>query len=189
MNISPNEAEEALAAIQRVSKRTRHSIASSGADTSLIVTGLVWLIGFVFTQFLSGTILIYIWVGLSLMGLGIATVLGMRKGRRMRSATAGATAKRIAFIWLLLWVYCVSAIAIAWPLSGHQITILIVLFVIIGWLAMSLLLFLAPVWPGLILIALMLLGYFFLPGWFYLWMGILSGGGLIALGWYIRTRW
>jgi len=189
MNISPHEAEEALAAIQQVSKKTRQSIASSGADSSLIVTGLVWLIGFVCTQFLSGTLLIYLWVGLSLVGLGVATTLGMRRGKRMRSPTAGATAKRIALVWVLLWVYCVSAIAIAWPMDGNQITLLIVLFVILGWMAMSLLLFLAPVWPGLILIAAMLLGYFFVPEWFNLWMGLLGGGGLIALGWYIRSRW
>ncbi|MBN1371372.1 MAG: hypothetical protein JW987_05375 [Anaerolineaceae bacterium] len=189
MNISPHDAEEALATIQRVSKKTRQSIASSGADTSLIVTGLIWLIGFVCTQFLSGAILIYIWVGISLLGLGVATTLGMRRGKRMRSPTAGATAKRISMVWLLLWVFCVSAIAISWPIDGHQITILVVLFVITGWLAMSLLLYLAPVWPGLILIVLILLGYFLLPEWFYLWMGLLGGGGLIALGWYIRSRW
>ncbi len=189
MNISPHEAEEALAAIQRVSKKTRQSIASSGADTSLMVTGLIWLVGFVGTQFLSGAILVYMWVGISLLGLGVATTLGIRRGKRMHSPTAGATAKRIGMVWVLLWVYCVSAIAIAWPLDGNQITLLIVLFVILGWLAMSLLLFLAPVWPGLALIALLLAGYFFLPEWFYLWMGLLGGGGLIALGWYIRSRW
>ena len=46
-----------------------------------------------------------------------------------------------------------------------------------------------PVWPGLIVIALMLGGYFLLPGLFYLWMGILVGGGMISLGVYVRTRW
>jgi hypothetical protein len=28
-----------------------------------------------------------------------------------------------------------------------------------------------------------------LPGIFYLWMAILGGGGMIALGLYIRARW
>ena len=48
MNISPNDAEEALAAIQKTAQRTRRSIAASGAHISLIATGTVWLIGFVF---------------------------------------------------------------------------------------------------------------------------------------------
>ena len=54
MNISPNEAEEALAVIQKMSQRTRHAIASSNAHISLIITGFVWLIGFLGTQFLPG---------------------------------------------------------------------------------------------------------------------------------------
>ena len=43
MNISPHEAEEALAAVQTISQKTRQSIASSGAHISLIITGTVWL--------------------------------------------------------------------------------------------------------------------------------------------------
>ena len=46
MNISPNEAEEALAAIQKMTQKTRHSIASSGAYIFLIITGIIWLVGF-----------------------------------------------------------------------------------------------------------------------------------------------
>jgi len=45
MNISPDEAEEALVAIQRMTQKTRHSFASSGAYISLIATGIVWLVG------------------------------------------------------------------------------------------------------------------------------------------------
>jgi hypothetical protein len=189
MNVSPNEAEEALAVIQKTMHKTRQSIASSGAHISLIVTGVVWLIGFICTQFLSGAIVPYIWIGISLLGSALATILGMRTGKRIRSPSAGATAKRIGLIWLLLAVYCVATLAVAWPLDGKQLTMFIVLFVIVGWLAMGLLLSFASVWPGLIITALALAGYFLLPGFFYLWMGILVGGGMIALGLYIRLRW
>jgi hypothetical protein len=34
-----------------------------------------------------------------------------------------------------------------------------------------------------------LIGYFLLPGIFYLWMAVLGGGGMIALGLHIRSRW
>jgi hypothetical protein len=189
MHISPDEAGEALAAIEKVTQRTRRSIASSGAHISLIVTGIVWLIGFLCTQFLSGQILVYIWIGLSLLGSALGTVLGMRSGKRVHNPSAGATAKRISLIWLLLALYCMAAIAIAWPLDGKQLTVFIVLFVMIGWLIMGLLLSFASVWPGLIIIALVLICYFLLPDIFYLWMGILGGGGMIALGLYIRSRW
>ena len=189
MNISPNEAEEALAAIQDMAQKTRHSIASSGVHNSLIVTGMVWLVGFICTQFIPQEITAYIWVGISVLGSIAATVLGIRSSKRVRIPTAGATAKRIGTIWLLLAVYCLAAIAVTWPIDGKQLTVLIILFVMTGWLVMSLLLSFASVWPGLIVIALALLGYFLRPGIFYLWMGILGGGGMIALGLYIRLRW
>jgi hypothetical protein len=189
VNISPNEAEEALATIQEVTRKTRHSIASSGAHFSLIVTGIVWLVGFLCTQFLSGAILVSIWVGLSVVGGIVASLLGMRRSKQVRSVSAGMTARRLAVIWLLLVVYCGAAIAVAWPLNGIQMTFLIVLFVMIGWMIMGVELSFSPVWPGLVVIVLMLLGYFLIPGYFYLWMGILGGGGMIALGLYIRSRW
>jgi Fe2+ transport system protein B len=189
VNISPNEAEEALAEIQTVMQKTRQSIASSNAHISLIVTGIVWLIGFLCTQFLSGEILTYIWIALSIVGSALATILSIRTSKRVRSPSAATTAKRIGLIWLLLVVYCIAAIAVAWPLDGKQLTTFIVLFVLVSWLVMGLLLSFTSIWPGLILIAMVLVGYFLLPGIFYLWMGILGGGGMILLGLYIRYRW
>jgi len=189
MNISPDEAKEALAAIQKISDRTRQSIASSGAHISLIVTGTVWLVGFVCTQFLPGEMLPYIWIGLSVLGSVIAPILIVPRGKRVRSPSAGATAKRMVLVWMLLVIYCLAAIAIAWPIDERQLTMFIILFVLLGWMAMGLLLSYNSYWPGLGMIALALAGYFFLPDIFYLWMGILVGGGMIALGLYIRFRW
>jgi hypothetical protein len=54
---------------------------------------------------------------------------------------------------------------------------------------MGLLLNLASAWWGLALLALSLVSYFVLPGLFYLLMAILGGGGMIALGIYVRNRW
>jgi hypothetical protein len=189
MNVSPGEAEEALAAIQSMTRKTRHSIAASGAYISLIITGVVWLVGFMCTQFVPGEILPYIWGGISIAGGSLASFLGIRSSKRVRIPTATATAKRMGILWLLLAVYCLAAIAIAWPLDGKQLTIFTVLFVMIGWLAMGQLLSFSSIWPGLIIIALVLIGYFLLPGIFYLWMALLGGGGLIFLGLYIRLRW
>jgi len=59
----------------------------------------------------------------------------------------------------------------------------------VGWVAMGLLLSFVSVWWGLALTVLALIGYFLLPDIFYLWMAILGGGGMIALGLYIRLRW
>jgi len=188
MNISPNEAEEALATIQAMRKKTLHSYANSGTYITLIVTGIVWLVGFLSTQFvpeISG----YVWTVGSILGTILGTVLGFRMGKRVRSPSTAPTAKRIGLFWLLLVFYGIATIAVARPTDGKQATIFIVLFIMLGQLAMGLLFSFSSVWWALPITALALVGYFLLPSIFYLWMGVLGGGGMIVLALYIRSRW
>ena len=189
MNVSPSEAEEALAAIETIAQKTRHSIAGGSTCITLIVTGIVWLIGFTCTQFLSGDIIGYIWTGLAILGSILATVWGFRVGKHFRSPAAAATAKRAGLFWLFLVLYCVATIAVTWPLDGKQLTVLIILFALIGHLSVGLVLSFAAVWWPLPIAALVLVSYFLLPDLFYLWTAILGGGGMIVLGLYIRHRW
>jgi hypothetical protein len=189
MNISPNEAEEALAAIQKVTQKTRHSIASSGATIFLIITGAIWLVGFLANQFLSGAVVVYIWVGVSVLGSALSVLLGARTGSRVRGPSTSAYAQRIGIFWLLLICYAIATIAIARPADGKQLTMLIILFIMVGQLAMGLLFSFSSTWWALPITALALAGYFLLPNFFYLWMAILVGGGMIVLGLYIRARW
>lgn len=189
MNISPTEAEEALAAIQAMMQKTRRAISSSGAYLFLIVWGVIWLLGFLGSQFLPQPFAGYSWMVLDVLGGIISAILGIRMGRGVRSSSSSASGKRIGLFWLLLFLYCAAAIAVAWPSGGKQASMFIILFVMIGWLAMGLLLSFTSIWPGLIITALALIGYFLLPGIFYLWMAVLGGGGMIALGLYIRLRW
>jgi hypothetical protein len=177
MYVSPNEAKEALAVIQTIMQKARHSIANSGASSSLIITGIVWLIGYICTQFLPATIIVYIWIGLSLLGSTLATILGIRRNKRQRSPSTTTTAKRIGIFWLLLIIYCIAMLAIAWPMDGRQLTTFIILSVMIGQLAMGLLFSFKSVWWVLPITGLVLICYFLLPSLFYLWMGILDGGG------------
>ncbi|MBE0695789.1 MAG: hypothetical protein IH586_02595 [Anaerolineaceae bacterium] len=189
MNLSPNEAEEELAAIQKMMRKTRHSIANSGAYIFLIVTGVIWLVGFLSTQFLTGSIIAYIWIGMSLLGTALSVLLGVRMGPRVRGPSSAATAKRAGIFWMLLVFYAIAIIAIARPSDGKQLTMFIILFIMIGQLSMGMLLSFSSVWWVLPITALALVGYFVFPNIFYLWLGVLGGGGMIALGIYIRTRW
>jgi hypothetical protein len=189
MNISPDEAEEALAAIQKVTQKTRHSVASSGAYIFLVITGIVWLVGFLSTQFLSGVIVTYIWIGMSLLGSAVSIPLGTRMGRRVRGPSMNASTRRAIIFWLLLVFYAIATIAIARPTDGKQVTMFIILFIMIGQLSMGLLLSFSSTWWALPITALALAGYFLLPAFFYLWMAVLVGGGMIAFGLYIRVRW
>ncbi len=189
MNISPNEAEQALVAIQTMAQKTRHSIASGGTYITLIVTGIVWLIGFLCTQFLPVGIVGYIWGGLSLLGTIVGIILGSRMGKRVRSSSTAPMIKRVGLFWLLLIFFALAVIVVARPVDGKQATLLVILFLMLGQMSMGLLFSFSSVWWTLPISTLALVGYFLLPGIFYLWMAILGGGGMIALGLYIRLRW
>jgi hypothetical protein len=97
--------------------------------------------------------------------------------------------KRVGLFWLLLIFFALAVIAVARPADGKQATTLVILFIMLGQMAMGLLFSFSYVWWTLPITALALVGYFLLPGIFYLWMAILGGGGMIALALYIRLRW
>ncbi|NJD60500.1 MAG: hypothetical protein C3F13_13340 [Anaerolineales bacterium] len=189
MNITPTEAEEALTAVQNMMQKTRRAISSSGAYKFLILWGVIWMFGFLGSQFLPAQAARYAWISLDIVGAVISAIIGARMNRGVRLSAAPTTGKRIAFFWLLLFIYCYAAVAISWPVDAKQLALMIILFSTVGWVAMGLLLSFASVWWGLGLFALSLIGYFLLPGYFFLWMAILGGGGMIALGIYIRYRW
>jgi hypothetical protein len=189
MNISHSEAEEALAAIQTMAQKTRHSIASGSAYISLIITGIVWLIGFTATQFLTAPLIVWIWSVTSIVGSALATFMGIRTGKRVHIASSAMMGKRILIFWVLLALFSAAILAVARPTDGKQITLLIILFAMIGQMGMGLLLSFSATWWTVPVVAVALIGYFLTPDWFYLWMGLLGGGVMIALGLYIRIRW
>jgi hypothetical protein len=189
MNVSPIEAEEALVTIQTMMKKTRRAISASGAYGFLIVWGFAWLFGFLGSQFLPEHPAGYLWAGLDSLAAIFSAILGIRMGTRVRSPSTASSGRRIGIFWFLLFLYIVASIGVVWPVDGRQLAMIIILFVMVGWVGLSLLLSFISTWPALIITVLALIGFFLLPDIFYLWMAVLGGGGMIALGLYIRARW
>ena len=189
MNISPTEAEEALAAIQKMTRRTRHVISSSGAYIFLIYTGMIWLVGFLANQFLPGPQAVMVWAAVSLLGSALSVATGIRMSKRVQGPLTGTYGRRINLFWAFLALFCAGVIAAAQPINGKQLTLIIILFVLVGQCAMSLVFSFSYGWWTLPVGALALAGYFLIPQYFYLWMAVLVGGPMIVLGLIIRRRW
>lgn len=190
MEISPSEAEQALTVIESMVKKTRRAVSSSGAYQFLIVWGAIWLIGFACSQFLTGQIVGKVWAVLNVLGAVLSAFTGIRMNRGVRSiSTSPKLGQRIGLFWLLLWLFCAASIAVMWPLDPKQLAMVIILFVMTGWIAMGLLLSMMSARWGVVFTVLALAAYFLLPDYFYIIMAVLGGGGMIALGFYIRSRW
>ena len=123
------------------------------------------------------------------LGAILSLVMGIRFGRKIRSASSGKAGRQIGYFWLLLFAYCLLLLAVISPLDMKTGAMVIVIFVMVGWIAMGMLLSAASIWWALAITALAFIGYYLLPSYFYLWMAVLGGGGMIALGFYIRNRW
>ncbi|MCX7609333.1 MAG: hypothetical protein N2049_08975 [Anaerolineales bacterium] len=188
MNISPDEAQQALDAIQEIARKTRRALSSSGAYLFLIVWGAIWLVGFLGNQFLSPRSIGYLWFGLDVIGALLSWFIVARMKRYIRNA-GGVPGRRLAWFWALLFLYVIALIGVTWPLDVRQVSAVIVLVVMLGQLAMGVLLTITSVPLTLSITALTLVAYFIFPAYFHFIMAFLGGGGMIAAGFYIRNRW
>jgi hypothetical protein len=188
MNITPSEAEEALTAIQSMMEKTRRSLSSSGAYKFLILWGVIWMLGFIGSQFFPAEVAQKLWIGLDILGGFLSAVIGMHEPWCVHPSQQPPGSALLSFgCYSSSIVSLLSLSPGPWMASSSPCSLS--LFVTVGWIAMGLLLSFASVWWGLGLLALSLVGYFLLPDIFYLWMAVLGGGGMIALGVYVKNRW
>jgi hypothetical protein len=189
MNISQTEAQEALTSIKGMTHKMRHALAASGASITLIATGIVWLVGFMASQFLSGPAVAVVWVMTSVLGSALAVILGRRSDKTVRSPLTSQVVKRVSLYWLVLILFALAVMLVARPEPGKQTTMLVILFIMLGQFSMGLLFSFSSVWWAPLITVLALAGFYLFPGYFFLWLALLGGGGMIALGVYIRLRW
>jgi hypothetical protein len=189
MQITTNEAEESLAVINSMMQKIRRTVANGGAHYFLILWGIVWFFGFLGSHFFTDKIGGCIWLGLDILGGFGSWVIGLLLNRRVRNTSVSVTGRRIGFFWLTLFVYCMLTVWIALPLNGKQLAMIIVIFAMLGWIAMGFFLSFSVVRLALLVTAVAFAGYFLLPAYFYLWMALLGGGTMIGCGLYIRLMW
>ncbi|HEX6477449.1 MAG TPA: hypothetical protein VF043_01295 [Ktedonobacteraceae bacterium] len=184
MNISPEEAQEALAAIQQTNVRTRKAYGYNGYYS--IVWGLVWFFGFLASQYLQANVAGWIWGGLVLVGWVMSAALGINQGKYLRSVLG----PRIAFFYLALFVFGAVWFVISRPQSIMQIILLLVTLIMFGGVAVGVFARTIPIIIGCVAITvLVLIGYYLLPAYFYLWVAISCGLSMFGTGLYVRLRW
>ena len=192
-----SEARAALADIDRVVERTRQTIAYGSAAPLMITWGLIWLVGLTASQFQVGSFHFHrlLWAVLDLAGIGLSLYLGVCRQSPVKSPHE----RRIGLAWLLLAAFsCVWVLLLTdWQggdLTGNPAVVRrLVAFwstlAMFAYMVMGLWLGRFYLWLGLAVTVFTLIGFWFLPGYFFLWMALFGGGSLIAAGCYAIKFW
>jgi hypothetical protein len=191
MSLTPDHARDALADIRQTIQRTRKAVEANQTSTILMLWGAVWIACYTIQQF-SAPWAGWAWLIGNLLGI-LGTICVGFDVRRKSPATSDAARRltaRVFLVWPALFLYIPLWLYLLAPWSMRQSSAFIAsavmfLYVVIGlWLHSTFLLVL-----GLTVTALILLGFVFLPSYFFLWMAFTGGGALFGSGLYIRLAW
>lgn len=182
MTIDPNEAASSLSDVASIERRTREALYYAHSGTTFMMWGLLTGIGYVLTYFEPERTRI---VWFTVVAAGFAgTFLVMR---RARARGIGARDWRYYLAMIVLVAFGALFFVVTGPWDGRQHSAFWPLLVMMGFV-------LGGLWMGRFFIAcgavvsvLVLLGFFAVPvPWYYLWLAVVDGGGLIVAGWWLR---
>jgi hypothetical protein len=184
MALSPAEAQSTLKDIEKTESRAAASQHGRAAAPFLIMWGIIWAIGYSVTE--SAPEISWIWLLLVVGGVIGSVILGVRQSRAY--ARGGEFGWRYFGSFALIAVLVGALAAIMPPLSVNQVSAFFPLIIGLfysfigmwtkGWRMLPL---------GLALIALTVIGYYYLPDVFLYWMAAVGGGGLILGGLWMRS--
>lgn len=186
MDISPEEAQEALDVIQQTTIKTRKGYGYNGYY--LMIWGTVWFIGFLVSQYLQSApaIVGWTWGGLVLIAMISCTVMGVKQGKYVRSQIG----PRVGYFYMTLFVFTALWYILMAPESAKQgaiffVTIIMFAGTVIGIFSRSV----STVIGCVSLTLLAIVGYYLLPAYFFLWEAIFGGLAMVAIGLGLRLRW
>jgi hypothetical protein len=196
--ITRDEARSALDEIENIGRQTRRAIAAGCAAPMLILWGVIWIIGFSAEQYLPQSY--RLWIVLDIAGIAGSCLLGAWS---RKSPIKGPGQWRIGLSWLILfaytgfWCFLVSAPGIPpssgrtadWPALERNMAVLWVTVCMFAYMIMGLWLDRFLLWLGALVTAATLIGYFYWPEYFFLWMAAAGGGSLVTSGVFIRKYW
>jgi uncharacterized membrane protein YeaQ/YmgE (transglycosylase-associated protein family) len=182
MDIDSREAASALSDISDISRRVRQSTIYQLSGLMLIMWGALTFAGYV-ASYLSPRHAGYGWIAVYVAGI-VGTIV-ISPLNRARSGIRTFDIRMLAAFLLFIAVGMFSSVWLGhftprqmgtfWPLYFMMVYTIVGLWVGLAFVAI-----------GLSIIALTLIGYFFVGGAFDLWMAFVNGGGLIVGGLWMR---
>jgi len=189
MNIDKSEAALALAAIEAAGARSTRLQRYRRFAPFLILWGVIWLVANTVSDLApvhSGSV----WLALTLVGTAASYWLGSRQHAAVAQGDTPRTRLDQGWRWMLclfvVFAFQVTAIAVLPPADGRQQNTFFSMFWTFLYMAIG-------AWTGWRLFAigltatlLVLAGYYGVHSHYFLYMGCVSGGALIAGGLWLR---
>jgi len=204
MNLSKIDAEKALNDVATTKNRTAKMAEFKGPDAIYAIWGIIWMIAFTAQQFLphtlpkSGPVQMPIscmpWTPLVIIGIILTIIVDRR-----RTSISSADDKKIGILWGAAFGYFYLWIFLLYPaidfdrlysLQGERImtalvsTVPMFVYVLMGLMGCGNYM----IWLGLAITALTVVGLLFIPAFFFLWMALMGGGGLLLAGVFARRQ-
>jgi hypothetical protein len=185
MDVSQQEAQESLQAIQDVATHMRRNVARSGSPYFMVLWGAIWFLGFLTSHLVDEAYLGWIWMTLVFLG----TISSAYLGYHFRSKVRSQIDIRFTYLWLAIMAYSAIWMWLAQPSTGAQASVLITCFIMFAYVVIGLWMEPVAAWVGLIVTVFAVLVYVFIPDYYFLSMAFLGGGTLMLSGFYILRKW
>jgi hypothetical protein len=189
MNIEQNEAALALATIDAARARSSQLQRYRRFAPYLILWGAIWLVANTVSDLApakSGTA----WLVLSLLGAAASFWLGARQQAAAVDRGATRTRSEQSWRWMLCFLvivaFLITVLAVLPPMDPRQQDTFISMFWTFLYMGLGAWLGWRLFTIGLAATLLILLGYYGVHSHYFLYMGCVSGGALIAGGLWLR---
>jgi hypothetical protein len=191
MQLSPQDASEALDLIEAAEHRVRERTGYREASSYLILWGLIWLVANALTDLapVHGALAWPIATPLGALLTGVLIVLQVRRDRRecQRTPTQRARIRgRMLMLGIAILGFFPAMSTVLGPLTARQGTAFVSLFWAFAYMAVGAWLGLRMFITGVVLAAAILAGFLFVQTHFLLWMAVVGGGSLLLGGFWLR---
>lgn len=185
MSLSSEEAAASLNQVAEASRRSSQLYFYHCSSPHLILWGIIWILGYGGTG-LFPRYSLHWW--LALIAVGVVGGVIINRRRKTDRYSTGPYAWRMAALWLLILFFVFATYAILNPTQGNQLCAYPALVTGCAYVAVGLWRGMRYVISGVAVIALTLVGFFYIHGLIptCLWFAVVGGGAMILTGLWFR---
>jgi len=181
MQVSPNEARDALEVVAATEERTRRVRTYQVSSPHMILWGVIWLVGYTITGLAP-----VMWINISWF---VLVVLGILGGAALPSRTVGPSRLNRTASWIAVLVFYFSVMVVMQPTHLTQFAVFPALCGALLWAVMGVMRGPAYLWLSAAMFALSMGGYLLLPAAvFPFWLAVCGGGTLISSGIWLGRK-